>query len=69
MAPFKSSLARSAGKLFGVFREADLSLRGATQSNRYVAPPLPPVEASGGTEITSGDTKFHVFDVVHSSIC
>ncbi len=36
MAPFKSSLARSAGKLFGVFKEADLSLRGATQSTRHV---------------------------------
>ena len=40
MAPFKSSLAKSAGKLFGVFREADLSLRGATQTTRYVVPPL-----------------------------
>ena len=34
MAPFKSSLAKSAGKLFGVFRERDLSLRGAIQSAR-----------------------------------
>jgi hypothetical protein len=34
MAPFKSSLARSAGKLFGVFRERDLSLRGAVQNNK-----------------------------------
>ena len=32
--PFKSSLARSAGKLFGVFKERDLSLRGAIQSAR-----------------------------------
>ena len=39
MAPFKSSLAKSAGKLFGVFREADLSLRGATQSTRQIIPP------------------------------
>jgi hypothetical protein len=39
MAPFKSSLAKSAGKLFGVFREADLSLRGATQSTRRIIPP------------------------------
>ena len=38
MAPFKSSLARSAGKLFGVFKERDLSLRGATQTDR-VPPP------------------------------
>ncbi len=40
MSPFKSSLARSAGKLFGVFKEADLSLRGATQISR--TPPPPP---------------------------
>ena len=33
--PFKSSLAKSAGKLLGVFREADLSLRGATQGTRF----------------------------------
>ena len=32
--PFKSSLVRSAGKLFGVFRERDLSLRGYVQSKR-----------------------------------
>ena len=51
MAPFKSSLARSAGKLFGVFREADLSLRGATQSSRI--PPIPPRASSGGTAYNS----------------
>ena len=39
MAPFKSSLAKSAGKLFGVFRQGDLSLRGATQISRKVPPP------------------------------
>ena len=33
--PFRSSLARSAGKLLGVFKERDLSLRGATQSSRF----------------------------------
>ena len=37
MAPFKSSLAKSAGKLFGVFRQADLSLRGATQTTRHLS--------------------------------
>ena len=58
MAPFKSSLARSAGKLFGVFKEADLSLRGATQNTRKITLP---VQASGGTEITSGNNKYHVF--------
>ena len=35
--PFRSSLVRSAGKLFGVFREADLSLRGVVQSSRKIA--------------------------------
>jgi len=36
MAPFKSSLAKSAGKLFGVFRERDISLRGHVQSSREI---------------------------------
>ena len=36
MAPIKSSLARSVSKLLGVQQDSDLSLRGATQSNRYV---------------------------------
>ena len=31
MAPFKSSLARSAAKLLGVSNQRDLSLRGAVQ--------------------------------------
>ena len=58
MSPFKSSLAKSAGKLLGVFREADLSLRGATQSNRVP----PPVEfATGGTKFVSGDQTYHLF--------
>ena len=58
MAPFKSTLARSASKLLGVFRENDLSLRGAIKSTRKVENS---VQASGGTEITSGDNKYHVF--------
>jgi hypothetical protein len=58
MAPFKSSLARSAGKLFGVFKEADLSLRGATFSDRYVVPPL---TATGGTTNTGGGYKYHIY--------
>jgi len=58
MAPFKSSLARSAGKLFGVFKERDLSLRGGAQSSRHIAPPL---SASGGTKFTSGDQTYHLF--------
>jgi hypothetical protein len=59
MAPFKSSLARSAGKLFGVFKEADLSLRGATQSNRVL-----PVVASGGNidgQPGGNGYTYHVF--------
>jgi len=58
MAPFKSSLARSAGKLFGVFKERDLSLRGGAQSSRHIAPSL---SASGGTKFTSGDQTYHLF--------
>ena len=42
--PFKSTLARSAGKLFGVFREVDLSLRGKSNISRVIYPFL----ASGG---------------------
>ena len=34
MAPIKSSLARTVGKLLGVFNQPDLSLRGATQITR-----------------------------------
>ena len=36
MAPLKSSLARSAKKLLGVFNQSDLSLRGARSSSRFV---------------------------------
>ena len=61
MAPFKSSLAKSAGKLLGVFRQADLSLRGATQGNRYVAPPLNATVTGGNVIYTSGNYKIHVF--------
>ena len=58
--PFKSSLARSAGKLFGVFRERDLSLRGYNQSTRI--PPPPPFTATGGTKSTPGNGyTYHVF--------
>ena len=38
MAPFKSTLAKSVGKLLGVYREPDLSLRGATQNSRRIIP-------------------------------
>ncbi len=46
MAPIKSSLARTVGKLFGVQKDSDLSLRGDVQSSR--TPPPEKVTASGG---------------------
>ena len=61
MAPFKSSLAISASKLFGVFNQSDLSLRGATQSSRLFSGS---VSASGGN-INGAEPgngyKYHVF--------
>ena len=56
MAPFKSSLAKSATKLLGVFRDRDLSLRGFNSSSRKIF-----FDASGGTKITSGSNVYHVF--------
>lgn len=57
MAPIKSSLARSVGKLLGVFKEADLSLRGATQSTRVP----PSLLASGGSTFSFGGKTVHKF--------
>ncbi len=56
--PFKSSLVRSAGKLFGVFTQRDLDLRGVVQTSR-----LPPFEATGGAQkLTPGDGyTYHFF--------
>ena len=63
MAPFKSSLARSASKLFGVFNQTDLSLRGATQISR--TPPPEKVTASGGDIVDAlapgNGYKYHTF--------
>ncbi len=58
--PFRSSLARSAGKLLGVFKEADLSLRGATQSSREI---IVKITATGGDATTTpGDGyKYHYY--------
>jgi len=39
MAPFKTTLARSVGKLLGVYKETDLSLRGDVQRSRVPPPP------------------------------
>ncbi len=57
--PFRSSLVRSAGKLFGVFKERDLSLRGATQITRA---PISPMVLTGGTKYQPGDGySYHIF--------
>ena len=58
MAPIKSSLARTLGKLLGVSKDTDLSLRGDVQSNRFIEIPF---SASGGTKITDGGNTYHVF--------
>ena len=58
MAPIKSSLARTVGRLLGVQKDTDLSLRGDVQSNRKITSS---VQASGGTEIVTATNKWHVF--------
>ncbi len=59
MAPFKSSLAKSAGKFLGIFNQTDLSLRGADQTSRFIEPPF---SATGGTTVEPGNGyKYHVF--------
>ena len=59
MAPFKSTFARSVGKLLGVFKERDLSLRGATQITRA---PISPMVLTGGTKYQPGDGySYHIF--------
>ena len=52
MAPIKSSLARTVGRLLGVQKDTDLSLRGHVQSTRALDAPI---SLSGGT-ITAGIT-------------
>lgn len=62
MAPFKSSLARSATKLLGVFRDRDTSLRGFNSSSRESI-----FSASGGTQYYPGNGyRYHVFDYPNS---
>ena len=64
MSPLRSSLARTVGKLFGVSKDADLSLRGNLQSTRKIVPPL----ATGGTVTQPGDGYvYHTFIVSVSS--
>ena len=60
MAPIKSSLARSVGKLFGVSKDTDLSLRGDVQITRRVV--APSFKASGGTKVNGSDGfTYHIF--------
>ena len=59
MAPIKSSLARTVGKLLGVGKDTDLSLRGDVQSLRVAT--AAKTVASGGTKFTSGDQTYHLY--------
>ena len=56
MAPLKSTIGRSVGKLLGVFRDRDLILNSSVITDR-----TPPFEATGGTKIVSGLYTYHVF--------
>jgi len=56
MAPFKSTLARSANKLLSVFKQPDLDLRGQKQTSRKEG-----FSASGGTITTYGNYQVHTF--------
>ena len=61
MAPFKSSLARSVGKLLGVYRKRDLSLRGVKQTTREDLA-TGPITATGGNKYTPGNGFiYHAF--------
>lgn len=57
MAPIRSSLSRSVGRLLGAFGSRDLSLRGYNyyQSNRFR------YEVTGGTIYQNGDYRVHEF--------
>ena len=57
--PFKSSLLRSAGKFFEVFKNSNLSLRGSTQSTRVITVGLS--VTGGNTSYTYGGKKIHVW--------
>ena len=65
MAPFKSSLAKTAKQLLGFRNTADLGLRGAAQSTRYVDPTII-ITATGGSTWTTaapngpgGETRYY----------
>ena len=73
MAPLKSSLARSASKLLGVFNQTDLSLRGSTYNSKVSDPPMfyefkvwgaggaggQPGDAGGGGAYITGQYEFN----------
>ena len=59
--PIKSSLARTVGRLFGVQKDTDLSLRGDVQSSRFVNTAI---EATGGTTNTDGGyNQYHIYTI------
>ena len=65
MTPFKSSLAKTAKQLLGFRNTADLGLRGAAQSTRYVDPTII-ITATGGSTWTTaapngpgGETRYY----------
>jgi len=59
MSTFRSTLARSVGKLLGVYRERDSSLRGFTQDSRISVPPQ--LTLTGGTTVEYGGSRYHIF--------
>ena len=61
MAPLRSTFARSASKLLGVFREGDLSLRGFASASRFqVSMSVSGGNAADGLEPGNG-YKYHTF--------
>ena len=62
MAPIKSSLARSATKLFGVFRDRDLSLRGIVSTARVTSNPFTVSGGNAADGLAPGNGyKYHTF--------
>ena len=58
--PIKSSLVKSVGKLFGVYKDTDLSLRGNLQSSRKIK--AVPISATGGdSTFTYNGKTIHKF--------
>tara|TARA_Y100000592_G_scaffold51369_1_gene81232 strand:- start:289 stop:1224 length:936 start_codon:yes stop_codon:yes gene_type:complete len=71
MSPLRSSLAKTVGKLLGVYRNTDLSLRTTVKSKHVV----PNFSATGGNQNTAGGDapgngyKYHVFTSSGSLVC